>query len=44
MENGFVLEHFREYEHDISEMFAHFAEMKLKPPLCYSLVARLGNS
>jgi len=44
MDNGFVLEHFKEYEHDISEMFVHFADMKFKPPLCYSLVARLGES
>jgi len=43
MGNGFVLEHFQEYQHDISEMFAHFAELKFKLPLCYSLVARLGD-
>ena len=41
LENGFVLEQFQEFEHDISEMFAHYADLELKPPLCYALVARL---
>ena len=43
MDNGFALERFQEYEHDISEMFAHFSNLKLKPPMCYVLVARIGE-
>jgi SAM-dependent methyltransferase len=43
-QNGFILERFEEHAHDISEMFAHFAELKLKPPLCYTLIARRGGA
>ena len=43
MDNGFALVRFQEYEHDISEMVAHFSDLKLKPPMCYVLVARRGK-
>jgi SAM-dependent methyltransferase len=38
--NGLTVEHFREYDHDISNVFAHLAQMQHRPPLCYTLIAR----
>jgi ubiquinone/menaquinone biosynthesis C-methylase UbiE len=38
--HGFTLTHFKEYGHDISEVYAAFEHFEKKPPLCYSLVAR----
>ena len=38
VDTGLKIEHFREYDHDISLVFSHFDEIELKPPLCYTLV------
>ncbi len=43
LDSGFQLEAFREYDHDVSGVFAHFAKLKIKPPLSYTLLARLQN-
>jgi ubiquinone/menaquinone biosynthesis C-methylase UbiE len=40
LNNGLSLTHFREYGHDISNVYAAFASFEKKPALCYSLVAR----
>ncbi len=39
LDRGLILRHIREYGHDISAVFAHFADMAVKPPLCYTLLA-----
>ena len=39
--NGFVIEHFEEYAHDVSEMYIRFESLNIKPPLCYTLVAAI---
>ncbi len=38
LNNGFTIEHFEEYEHDVSEMYITFEQLKLKPALCYTLI------
>ncbi len=38
--SGFSITAFKEYAHDISEVFKHFEQNALKLPLCYSLIAR----
>jgi ubiquinone/menaquinone biosynthesis C-methylase UbiE len=40
LQNGLTLISFREYEHDISTIFAHFEKFKYKPAMCYTLVAK----
>jgi SAM-dependent methyltransferase len=40
LENNLTIKHFEEYDHDISSAFSHFENFKIKPPLCYSLIAR----
>lgn len=40
LDGGFAIVSFREYSHDISAVFSHFAEYEVRPPMCYSLVAR----
>jgi ubiquinone/menaquinone biosynthesis C-methylase UbiE len=42
LDNGLVLTHFKEYDHDISNNYATFASFEKKPALSYSLVARKG--
>ncbi len=37
---GLTITSFQEYGHDISNVFTHFEHLKIKPPLCYTLVAR----
>ncbi len=39
LDHGLALEHFREHAHDISNMFAHIEQMRIKPPLSYTLAA-----
>lgn len=41
LQNGLQIKAFREYDHDISEVFAHFAKLTIKPPLTYILLAQL---
>ncbi len=36
---GFAIRSFREYGHDIANIFAPFATMEVRLPLCYTLVA-----
>ncbi len=40
LDHGLALEHFREYDHDISNAYAPLEKHEKRPPLCYSLVAR----
>jgi len=40
LEHGLGLEHFAEYGHDISNVYAAFEREANKPPLSYSLIAR----
>jgi ubiquinone/menaquinone biosynthesis C-methylase UbiE len=40
LNHGLELTHFEEYGHDISMVYAAFAHLPNKPPLCFSLVAR----
>lgn len=35
---GFAIRSFREYGHDIANIFASFANMEVRLPLCYTLV------
>jgi len=37
---GLRMTRFQEHGHDISAVFAHFEHLTIKPPLCYTLVAR----
>lgn len=39
LKNNFTVKDFEEYDHDISEMYASFGKLKLKPALSYSLLA-----
>lgn len=39
IKNDFIMEHFEEYEHDVSEMYIAFEKFRLKPALCYTLIA-----
>lgn len=39
---GFAIRSFREYGHDIANIFARYADMDVRLPLCYSLVAERG--
>jgi SAM-dependent methyltransferase len=41
--NDFNIEHFDEYEHDVSEMYVAFEKLRIKPALCYTLVATLNE-
>jgi len=41
MSNGFLLIHFEEFPLDVSEVFAHFKHLKIRPPLSYALVMEL---
>jgi ubiquinone/menaquinone biosynthesis C-methylase UbiE len=36
---GFAIRSFREYGHDIANIFAKFADMEVRLPLCYTLTA-----
>jgi ubiquinone/menaquinone biosynthesis C-methylase UbiE len=36
---GFAIRSFREYGHDIANIFAPFADMEVRLPLCYTLTA-----
>jgi len=38
LSNGFQLIYFKEYPFDVSEAFAHFQQLTIKPPLSYALV------
>jgi ubiquinone/menaquinone biosynthesis C-methylase UbiE len=38
--HGLTVTHFKEYDHDISNVFKAFEAFEKKPPLCYSLVAK----
>lgn len=40
LDHSLALEHFAEYDHDISNVYAAFEEEVNKLPLCYSLIAR----
>lgn len=40
LQHGLSLTHFEEYDHDISMVYAAFADLETKPPLSYSLVAQ----
>jgi ubiquinone/menaquinone biosynthesis C-methylase UbiE len=40
LDHGLNLTHFREYDHDISMVYANFEKLEKKPPLSYSLIAR----
>lgn len=40
LEQDFSLQRFQEYPHDLSNVFAHFESMQVKPPLSYLLVAK----
>lgn len=40
IDHGLTLTHFREYDHDISMVYADFEKFEKKPPLSYSLIAR----
>ena len=40
LNTGLQLVSFTEYEHDISKLWAHFEHFSVKPPMCYTLVAR----
>ncbi len=39
---GLTLEHFEEYPHDVSMVYRALADLPLRPPLSYTLVARKG--
>lgn len=39
LKNNFTIKNFEEFDHDISEMYASFEKLKLKPALSYSLLA-----
>lgn len=43
LEAGFILDSFREYDHDISAAFAYMEKYQVRPPLCFTLTARLGG-
>ncbi|MBI3914269.1 MAG: class I SAM-dependent methyltransferase [Chloroflexi bacterium] len=40
LDQGLTLKAFREYPHDISNLFAHVEKMEIKLPLCYTLIAQ----
>ena len=40
LNNGLQLVSFEEYGHDITNLWAHFEHFKVKPPMCYTLVAQ----
>lgn len=40
LRHGLRLEHFAEYDHDISNTYAAFGREANRPPLCFSLIAR----
>jgi SAM-dependent methyltransferase len=40
LEHGLVIEHFAEYEHDVSAVYASLADQERKPAMSYALVAR----
>ena len=40
LNNGLQLVSFEEYGHDITNLWAHFEHFKVKPPMCYTLVAK----
>jgi ubiquinone/menaquinone biosynthesis C-methylase UbiE len=40
LENSLNLKHFREYDHDISEVYKAFETLETRPPMCYTLVAQ----
>lgn len=39
--NRFEIREFEEYEHDISEKYIAFEQLRIKPALCYALTAQL---
>jgi len=41
LKQGFEILDFNEYDHDISEMYASFEKLTLKPALSYSMLAKL---
>jgi SAM-dependent methyltransferase len=43
LREGFALVDFAEYPHDISNLFGRLEGVEAQPPLCYTLVARLGG-
>lgn len=43
LNHGLQLIQFDEYDHDLSNVYAAFEELKHKPPLSYSLIARKQN-
>lgn len=40
LKKGLAITSFEEFDHDISEVFVCFDQLKVKPPLCYMLVAQ----
>ena len=40
LNNGLQLVSFEKYGHDITNLWAHFEHFKVKPPMCYTLVAK----
>jgi len=40
LDNGLALEHFREYEHDIANVYRGFERQREQLPLCFTLIAR----
>ncbi|MBU0984753.1 MAG: class I SAM-dependent methyltransferase [candidate division Zixibacteria bacterium] len=42
LDHGLSIKHFREYEHDISAVFANFERQRISLPLSYTLTARRG--
>ncbi len=42
LRHGLAIEHFEEFEHDISNSFRAFEAFEKRPPMCYALIARKG--
>ncbi len=40
LDNGLSIKHFKEYDHDISEVYKAFEKLETRPPMCYTLVAQ----
>jgi ubiquinone/menaquinone biosynthesis C-methylase UbiE len=40
LNHGLTIKHFKEYDHDISEVYKAFETFEKRPPMCYTLVAQ----
>jgi hypothetical protein len=40
LNHNLAIKHFKEYNHDISEVYKGFEKLETRPPMCYSLVAQ----